>query len=166
MLRFWPVRATTDHDDDTLLQDDGPASPLPERPGPPPSGELGAVLEALPRGCALLVMSHGLHADARYLLDGDVTGAGRSPRQDIMLDDATVSRDHAEFVRRGEGFAVRDLYSLNGTYVGGERVTEAVLRPGDVVRIGKFRLVYHPAPGRGPGRHLAVPADGHELAVR
>ena len=49
---------------------------------------------------------------------------------------------------------VRDVGSLNGTYVQRDRIDEAVLRPGDEVQIGKYRLVFYPSPrdsGAGAG---------------
>jgi pSer/pThr/pTyr-binding forkhead associated (FHA) protein len=78
-------------------------------------------------------------------LDKDVTTAGRSPESDVFLDDITVSRRHAEFVRREDGFFVRDLGSLNGTYVNRERVEETKLASGDEVQLGRFRLVFFAA---------------------
>ena len=50
--------------------------------------------------------------------------AGRHPDSDIFLDDVTVSRKHALFVAQGGGFVVRDVGSLNGTYVNRERIDE------------------------------------------
>jgi pSer/pThr/pTyr-binding forkhead associated (FHA) protein len=100
------------------------------------------VVEALPPGTALLVVKRGPNAGSRFLLDTDVTTAGRHPESDIFLDDVTVSRRHAEFIRRDETFAVRDVGSLNGTYLNRERIDEAVLAGGDEVQIGKFRLVF------------------------
>ena len=72
----------------------------------------------------------------------DVTRAGRHPESDIFLDDITVSRRHAEFVTRDQQTTVRDVGSLNGTYVNRERIDEVPLAPGDEVQIGKFKLVY------------------------
>jgi pSer/pThr/pTyr-binding forkhead associated (FHA) protein len=57
----------------------------------------------------------------------------------------TVSRKHAEFVRREGQFFVRDVGSLNGTYVDRDRIDEHVLQDGDEVQIGKYRLVFHPS---------------------
>ena len=54
----------------------------------------------------------------------------------------TVSRRHAEFVREGSGFVVRDVGSLNGTYLNRERIEAAGLAGGDEVQIGKYRLVF------------------------
>jgi pSer/pThr/pTyr-binding forkhead associated (FHA) protein len=101
----------------------------------------GAV-DALTPGSALLVVKRGPNAGSRFLLDQDVTSAGRHPDSDIFLDDVTVSRRHAEFRREGSGYTVHDVGSLNGTYVNRERIDAAPLSGGDEVQIGKFRLVY------------------------
>lgn len=102
-----------------------------------------AAIDALPAGSALLISQSGPNAGARFLLDGEVTNAGRHQRSDIFLDDVTVSRRHAQFIRIDGGYKVRDSGSLNGTYVNRERVDEAVLKIGDEIQIGKFRLTYY-----------------------
>ena len=101
-----------------------------------------SVAETLPPGTALLVVLRGPNAGSRFLLDDDFTSAGRHPDSDIFLDDVTVSRRHAEFYRHGDGFTVRDVGSLNGTYVNRERIEDAELFGGDEVQIGKFRLLF------------------------
>jgi pSer/pThr/pTyr-binding forkhead associated (FHA) protein len=107
------------------------------------SDELADVgIESLPSGSALLVVKRGPNAGSRFLLDKDVTTVGRHPESDIFLDDVTVSRRHAEFHREADGFTVRDVGSLNGTYLNRERIEESPLAGGDEVQIGKFRLVY------------------------
>jgi hypothetical protein len=106
-------------------------------------------IDALTPGSALLVVKRGPNAGSRFLLDQDVTTAGRHPDSDIFLDDVTVSRRHVEFRRDGTGFAVYDVGSLNGTYVNRERIDSAALSGGDEVQIGKFRLVYLTAAGAG-----------------
>src|SRR3954452_13733215 len=111
------------------------------------------VVEALPAGSALLVVQRGPNSGSRFLLDAEVTTAGRHPESDIFLDDVTVSRRHAEFRRRGEEFVVVDVGSLNGTYVNRERIDEAVLSGGDEVQIGKYRLVYFASHHRGEAAH-------------
>jgi pSer/pThr/pTyr-binding forkhead associated (FHA) protein len=105
-----------------------------------------AAIDALPAGSALLVVQRGPNAGARFLLDADRTTAGRRQDSDIFLDDVTVSRKHAEFIRRDGEFFVRDVGSLNGTYLAKDRIdAEAQLRDGDEVQIGKYRLVFHPS---------------------
>ena len=101
-----------------------------------------ATLDTLPPGTALLVVRRGPNAGSRFLLDSDLTLVGRHPDSDIFLDDVTVSRRHAEFYRQGGGFTVRDVGSLNGTYVNRERIEETDLSGGDEVQVGKFRLVF------------------------
>ncbi|MCU1587287.1 MAG: domain containing protein [Frankiales bacterium] len=103
--------------------------------------------DGLPPGSALLVVKRGPNAGSRFLLDADVTTAGRHPDSDIFLDDVTVSRRHAEFVRESNGFLVRDVGSLNGTYLHRERIEAAGLAGGDEVQIGKYRLVFLAGPG-------------------
>ena len=55
----------------------------------------------------------------------------------------TVSRRHAEFRRRDDQFLVRDVGSLNGTYVNRQRVEETLLAAGDELQIGKFKLTFY-----------------------
>jgi pSer/pThr/pTyr-binding forkhead associated (FHA) protein len=100
-------------------------------------------IAALPSGSALLVVRRGPNVGARFLLDADVTTAGRHPDADIFLDDVTVSRRHAEFLRHGIAFQVKDLGSLNGTYFDGVRIDTAMLSDGSEVQVGKFRLTFY-----------------------
>jgi pSer/pThr/pTyr-binding forkhead associated (FHA) protein len=100
------------------------------------------VVERLSPGTALLVVKRGPSSGARFLLDADVTSAGRHPESDIFLDDITVSRRHAEFRRDEDGFRVVDVGSLNGTYVNRARVDDVRLINADEVQIGKYRLVF------------------------
>lgn len=106
--------------------------------------ELAAVA-ALPADSALLIVKRGPSDGSRFLLDVDVTTAGRHPNAEIFLDDVTVSRKHAEFRRTADGFTVTDLASLNGTYLNGSRVDSARLHDGDEVQVGKFKLTYYSA---------------------
>lgn len=100
-------------------------------------------IAALPSGSALLVVRRGPNSGARFLLDADVTTVGRHPEADIFLDDVTVSRRHAEFLRHGKTFEVKDLGSLNGTYFDGQRIDSATLIDGAEVQVGKFRLTFY-----------------------
>lgn len=100
-------------------------------------------VNALPSGSALLVVRRGPNAGARFLLDADMTTAGRHPNADIFLDDVTVSRRHAQFLRHGTAFQVKDLGSLNGTYFDGVRIDTALLSDGAEVQVGKFRLTFY-----------------------
>ena len=96
----------------------------------------------LKKGQALLVVRRGPNAGSNFVLDKDLTTAGRHPESDIFLDDVTVSRRHAEIRRRDDKFYVQDKGSLNGTYVNRQRVDETPLASGDELQIGKFKLVF------------------------
>jgi pSer/pThr/pTyr-binding forkhead associated (FHA) protein len=106
------------------------------------SREEQLAIDALPSGNALLIVKRGANAGARFLLDQDLTTVGRHPNADIFLDDVTVSRRHAEFLRDGNQFKVRDLASLNGTYFDGQRIEQVDVTDGAEVQIGKFRLTF------------------------
>ena len=86
----------------TPLQADVTLSFTPVEVEEDPTGELALAHSELQAGQALLVVSRGPNAGSRFLLDKDVTTAGRNPDSDIFLDDVTVSRRHAE-VRRQDG---------------------------------------------------------------
>jgi hypothetical protein len=93
-------------------------------------------------GPALVVRSGGGMAGQSFQLADGRTLVGRSPECDIFLDDVTVSRRHAELNREGEAFTIRDLGSLNGTYVNRRRIESVVLEDDDEVQIGKYRLTF------------------------
>ena len=94
-------------------------------------------------GQALLVVRRGPNAGSKFLIDKDLTTAGRHPQSDIFLDDVTVSRMHAEFRREDGRFFVHDAGSLNGTYVNQQRVDDTQLAQGDELQIGKFKLTFY-----------------------
>jgi pSer/pThr/pTyr-binding forkhead associated (FHA) protein len=100
-------------------------------------------IAALPAGSALLIVRRGPTTGARFLLDADITTVGRHPEADIFLDDVTVSRRHSEFLRHGSRFQVKDLGSLNGTYLGGEWIDMGELSDRSEVQVGKFRLTFY-----------------------
>lgn len=97
---------------------------------------------AAPSARAVLKGQTGPWAGKRYPLSKIVSVIGRVPGNDVVVDDDSVSRRHAELRKSGPGFAVRDLDSANGTFVNGERVTEAPLRPGDVLKFGVVEFTY------------------------
>jgi pSer/pThr/pTyr-binding forkhead associated (FHA) protein len=102
--------------------------------------------DELEAGQALLLVKRGPNAGSTFLLDQDATTVGRSTDGDVFLDDVTVSRKHAIFERRtGGAWFVRDVGSLNGTYVNGEQVDETKLASGDEVQIGRFKVTFFAA---------------------
>lgn len=107
------------------------------------SQEETLALAALPASSALLIVHRGPGTGSRFLLDQDLTVAGRHPDADIFLDDVTVSRRHAKFERDGAVFHVVDQGSMNGTYVDSKRVDRQRLINGMEIMIGKFRLTFY-----------------------
>ena len=93
-------------------------------------------------GPALVIRSGGGMAGQSFQPGPGRTLIGRSPECDIFLDDVTVSRQHAEILRDDDTFTIRDLGSLNGTYVNRRRIESAVLEDDDEVQIGKYRLTF------------------------
>ena len=75
-------------------------------------------------------------------IDDQVVTVGRGQDSSIFLDDVTVSRRHAEIVRGERGFLIRDVGSLNGTYVNRVRVDSVDLRNGDEIQVGKYRFKF------------------------
>jgi pSer/pThr/pTyr-binding forkhead associated (FHA) protein len=110
--------------------------------------ELTVTLDDLGESIGMLVVKRGPNAGSKFVLDNDVPKAGRHPDSDIFLDDVTVSRRHAEIQHDTDGYRLRDVGSLNGTYLNRERIeSEAPLQNGDELQIGKFKLVFFSGTG-------------------
>ena len=75
------------------------------------------------------------------LLPGQPVGIGKSPDNQLQLQDLAVSRYHVELTLQRGAIAVRDLDSMNGTYVGGVRVLSALVQPGTVLSVGSHRIL-------------------------
>lgn len=114
--------------------------PLQDAPGN--SDNVRITIKDMHSGAGMLVMRSGEQTGERFALDLPVVSIGRHPESTIYLDDVTVSRRHAEVHKVGGAYVVRDLGSLNGTYVAQERVEERQLLHGDELQIGKFRMVF------------------------
>jgi FHA domain len=99
-------------------------------------------LDEIIEGPALVVRAGGGRAGETFRPSGDRTLIGRAPECDIFLDDVTVSRRHAELLQDRGHFTIRDLGSLNGTFVNRTRVESAELHDDDEVQIGKYRLTF------------------------
>jgi hypothetical protein len=108
--------------------------------GPDELGEGATVAE--PRGPALVVRAGGGRAGETFETAGLLTLIGRSPDCHVFLDDVTVSRRHAEIVHSDDDYVIRDLGSLNGTFVNRQRIESAVLSADDEVQIGKYRMTF------------------------
>lgn len=104
---------------------------------PPPAEGAGAA-----DGHAGLILQRGGRLERVIGWQGDRMILGRATECDIVLATPEVSRRHAMIVRDGDRFEVRDLESINGTFVNGERVTRRTLQVGDVVRVEDFELTF------------------------
>lgn len=90
----------------------------------------------------LLLVKRGPYAGSQFVLDQDRTTIGRDPTCDVFLDDATVSRTHSIIYRQKGQFRIRDVGSLNGTYVDRRLITEDSLASGNELQIGVFRFLF------------------------
>jgi len=97
------------------------------------------VVNGLPKDSAILIVLKGAGVGSRYLINTASTKIGRELNNDISLDDITVSRSHA-VISKDENFTIKDLGSLNGTYMNAIAIREQILSDGDEIQIGKFHL--------------------------
>jgi len=91
---------------------------------------------------AKITVMFGADPQGDFSLDKDEMRVGRATNCEIVVDNLGVSRHHCSIVRDGDGWAVVDKGSNNGTYVGGQRVTKHRLNSGDRVVMGKHSLLY------------------------
>ena len=114
--------------------------PLQDAPGP--DDDVIVPIGELPTELGVLIVRAGAQAGARFTLHDEVTRLGRHPDSEISLDDITVSRRHVDITRTSDGYVAADAGSLNGPYVNQERIDKMLLRHGDELQVGKFRLVF------------------------
>jgi pSer/pThr/pTyr-binding forkhead associated (FHA) protein len=103
------------------------------------NSEQQEVVRNLPENEGILLVLKGPGAGARYLLDTNQTKIGRDTNNDIHLDDITVSRSHA-MISKNNGYSIKDLGSLNGTYINAISMKESNIKVGDEIQIGKYHL--------------------------
>lgn len=96
----------------------------------------------IPMGSAALVVVKGPQVGDAFVLSDEENSIGRNDSSQLMLDDVTVSRNHAVIERSESGWSIRDLGSLNGTFVNKNRVNEAILTGGEELQIGKYRFAF------------------------
>lgn len=98
----------------------------------------------IPRPGATLniVRGPGIQEPVTIELTKDTTVVGRHPSSDVVLNDPTVSRHHIELRRSGGEVVITDLGSLNGTYVNRIAMDRRVLADGDMVWVGRYRLLF------------------------
>ena len=89
-----------------------------------------------------LVGASGPLRDKTFALEQESLSIGRDPGNQLHIDDPALSRRHCMVIREGERFKVRDLDSLNGTYVNQARIKEQVLNHGDQIALGDTVLIF------------------------
>lgn len=104
------------------------------------SVEQQQVVSALPDGVGILLVLKGAGVGGRYLLDAAETKVGRDINNEICLDDITVSRSHALITKNNGQYLIKDLGSLNGTYLNAISVRDTEITSGDEIQIGKYHL--------------------------
>jgi pSer/pThr/pTyr-binding forkhead associated (FHA) protein len=87
----------------------------------------------------LVVLSEGLTGRS-YELKVEKTTVGRLDDNAFQIPEQSVSSHHCEVLLKGTDVLVKDLNSTNGTYINGEKVTEQVLKPGQILRLGQIEL--------------------------
>jgi len=105
----------------------------------------------------------------KLLLDRPLLTVGRTAESDVLIHDASISSQHAQFLRQASGDYVQDLTSLNGTQVNGEPLlAPRLLQKGDIISLGNIRLEYTfipearttplpPLPTPSPARQISGP---------
>ena len=106
-----------------------------------PTAELAAIAD-LADGTGLVIVARGPNEGSTYMVDEDAVSVGRHPETSIFLDDITVSRRHSVIERTGDAFVIKDVGSLNGTYVNHDRVESGPLVDGDEIQVGRFVLIF------------------------
>jgi transcriptional regulator of acetoin/glycerol metabolism len=151
------------------MMDPPKADPPDDRSDEPVEISTRALLTAGSKiGILAIVLSGSAKGLSRAI--GESLRIGKASDNDLVLSDDTVSRHHCELTRSSDGVRVRDLGSTNGTKVQGARVTEALVSPGSVLKVGEVEIALRPA-----ARHVEMmPSDrtrfgdalGRSLAMR
>jgi len=111
--------------------------PSPDTAGMPSTGPLG-------RGKSTLTVTKGPLQGQVFDLDPLPVIIGRDPECDLFLNNMTVSRQHAIIEKTDKGLVLRDLDSLNGTWIDGKVTDHAELADGTLIQIGTFSMRFHP----------------------
>lgn len=105
----------------------------------------------------LVLLSEGF-AGRTYELNVEKTTVGRVEDNAFQIAEPSVSSHHAEIILKGSDVVVKDLNSTNGTFINGEKVTEAVLKPGQVLKFGQVELRLEGKDGAGAPKPGTAPA--------
>jgi pSer/pThr/pTyr-binding forkhead associated (FHA) protein len=115
-----------------------------------------------------LTIRRGPQVGRVFQLEQDVVTIGRGTKNDIVINDNDVSRDHCRLVRQGEDYEIHDAGSTNGTFINGQRVTGGrVLKAGQIVELGDMiTLEYHDAArAQDPQVVPLSPDSQHDFAL-
>jgi FhaA, N-terminal domain/FHA domain len=128
------------------------------------SAAMQAELERAPGAASFLI----LDGRRTVSLTRPIVTIGRSLDNDVIVNDARVSRHHAQLRRRAGRYVVYDLGSSGGTTVNGDRVSECLLQAGDVVSLAGVQIIYgedSPTPPSPPGLQDTPPLPGDKLQI-
>ena len=106
------------------------------------SEKIVSELKSMPPGKSGLLVIKGPSIGEKFFIDKEESFIGRSPESDVLLDDITVSRKHVILRMEGKNCKLIDAGSLNGSYLNGNIVEEAVLHDGDRLQVGKYIFLY------------------------
>lgn len=87
----------------------------------------------------LVLLSEGL-TGRTFELKAEKTTVGRVSDNMFEIPEASVSSHHAELVLKGNELQVTDLGSTNGTFINGEKISEGVVKPGQILRVGMVEM--------------------------
>ncbi len=89
-----------------------------------------------------LVLKLGDEVIEKFVFDKDIVSIGRARDNDVVVENLSVSRNHARIRRQGGKFILTDLNSANGTYVNGVKITKTEIVDSDVVSVGKHKILF------------------------
>lgn len=107
-----------------------------------PQTPIAADQTEIPAGSAALIVVKGPQVGDIFVLNPTSNTIGRNDDNELMLDDVTVSRNHATIEKVENSWILRDLNSLNGTYVNRNRIDQTELTGGEELQIGKYRFAF------------------------
>jgi len=109
---------------------------------------------------SLTVQSDALPSK-KYTLEKPEITIGRLEDNDIVLEHGSVSGHHAILIKQGEDYLIKDRNSTNGTAVNGTKITEHLLRSGDIIHFGYIQVEYTSESASTP---LPDPTSGRDFS--
>jgi pSer/pThr/pTyr-binding forkhead associated (FHA) protein len=106
------------------------------------STEILEDIRKIPAGKSGLVVIKGPNIGDKFFINKPEFTIGRITESDLFLDDITVSRKHVSIIKEGSEFRIKDSGSLNGSYLNGKIVEEAILKDMDRIQVGKYIFLF------------------------